>query len=311
MSSTLNPSGMKPLYTREILNNAEAALATASEYIDFPGSDGNIRIKNMDKDTSRDLAPGSKGWRNVIEFRDERALRRLEALEKADQFFPVYPHSTLFYGPNKTKEETRERFAAIIEKFEASEEAAAIANMIRNELKNCTVDKVIAFGLGRIGFIRDERSQTFYEHAAARVVASVVREVSSSPTVVLLSQEPLYTEVCRDVLSEFGIEIIEGLGAKGFALVDDNTIVLTHNPGFPLREIVADLARPALISMKGARVGAMPLGSQGIPDVRADVESSRSRKMLKEYRYVHLPVARQRAFWANRWYVRSPDANQQ
>ncbi|KAI1163120.1 hypothetical protein F5B18DRAFT_661973 [Nemania serpens] len=291
MTSPLNPSGMKPLYTREILNQVEAALASNEEYIEVKNTEGKMmRIKNVERcHGPQDPGPGRKGWRNIIAFRDERNLERLEAAKKPEDFFPIYPYTTLFHGANKTEDETRATFKAVIEEFEASEEAAAMTNLIMTQLKGCTVNKIIAFGLGRIGYVRPGPPQTFFEHAAARVIARAVQAV----------------------LGEFDIGIIEGFGAKGFSLLDGDTVVLAHHPSFPLREIIADLARPALICMKPEYKGAIAISYQRYPDVRADVDSERSRKMLEGYCGVTLPCSIQRAFWSNTWYVRKSGAARQ
>ncbi|TGJ84220.1 hypothetical protein E0Z10_g4517 [Xylaria hypoxylon] len=307
MSSSTTPSGYKPIYTREILNHIEAELANDGEYIELQNSYGHTaKSKNVNRGIGRrDLAPGCKGQGNIVAFNDERNLRRLELRGEPSKFFPVYNLSTLFQGANRTKEETRETFAQVLQAFEASEEAAAIARLIKTNLKGCSVDKVIAFGLGRIGFLRPGPSQTFYEHAAAKIVAKAAQEVSSSPKVKLLIYDPLYTDVCKTVLEEFGLDIIQGFGAKGFSLVDDNTIVLAHHPNFPLREIIADIAKPLLISMRAQS----PEGPIPFPDMRADVDSTRSREMLTGYRGVSLPISRQKAFWENTWYIRNEMAD--
>ncbi|KAI1185864.1 hypothetical protein F5B17DRAFT_445351 [Nemania serpens] len=307
MSWPLNPSGMEPLYTREILNQAEATLASNEEYMEVQNVEGKTtRIKNVKGSTeARDPVPGSKGRRTIIAYRDERNLERLEMAGTPEEFFPVYPYTTMFHAANRTEAETRATFKAVIEEFEASEEAAAITNLIMTHLRGCSVNKVVAFGLGRIGFVRPGPPQTFYEHAAARVVARAVQAVSSAPA-VLLAQDPLYTDVCKRVLDEFGVDVVEGFGAKGFSLLDDDTVVLAHHPSFPLREIIADIARPALICMRPEHAGALALSYRPYLDVRADADSERSRKMLEGYRGVELPCELQRAFWGNTWYVRKP-----
>ncbi|GAP83679.1 hypothetical protein SAMD00023353_0500710 [Rosellinia necatrix] len=210
---------------------------------------------------------------------------------------------------------------------------------------------------------------SYYEHAAARVVARALEDVAlfeeeegggggkgeeeeeekkkkknaegkdgnthrRRVRIPVLAQEPAYTDVCRGVLADFGIDVVGGFGAKGFALVDDASVVLAHHPSFPLREIIADLARPALISMRPHEaVGVVvvppppsPVEGSGFVDpssqqqqqqqqqqqpspwdLRADIGSARSRKMLEDYRGHFLPVPPGRplrAFWENAWYVR-------
>ncbi|RYP49934.1 hypothetical protein DL768_004470 [Monosporascus sp. mg162] len=83
------------------------------------------------------------------------------------------------------------------------------------------------------------------EHAVALTVAKAIEEMGGE-SVAVCSQEPQYTSVFKKVLKEeFGIQVIEGFGARGFTLVDGRTFVLAHNSSICVREIIADLARPA------------------------------------------------------------------
>ncbi|KAI0438703.1 hypothetical protein F4803DRAFT_83118 [Xylaria telfairii] len=302
-SSTSTQPALKPLFTREILTDIEASLAENAEYIELKNAAGKtFRSKNLYRGIRGALSPGEKERRNIVGFHDERNLKLLDAKGKAGQFFPVYNATTVFQGATKTEANTRKTFAQITQVFEASNEAAAITELIHTQLSGCAVNKVIAFGLGRIGNERPGPSQTFYEHVAAKVVWKAVKDVSSTPNIALLVQEPLYTDVCKKVLREFGFNVVGGFGALGFTLIDDDTVVLGHHPSFPLREIISDIARPALISMRAQDSG---------PDISllADADSVRSRKMLEGYRSIPLPVVRQRAFWENTWYVRDTNAN--
>ncbi|KAI0102416.1 hypothetical protein GGR51DRAFT_574099 [Nemania sp. FL0031] len=314
-SSSRKPSGTTPIYTHDILIHAESVLDMDGEYLDIPNEyEKSIRIRNDGKGLScTDVPPGMTQPRNVLGFQDERTLHRLIARGKGfKELFPVYPLSAPFHGPNKTVEEVRETMRQVIADFEASEEAAALANMVKTNLKGCSVDKVIGFGMGLIGYARPSLSSLhpFYEYAAARVLAKAAQEVSSAPSVAVLVQDPFYTNVCKQVLEEFDIEVIDCFGAKGFALMDRNSIVVAHFPTFPFRELVADLARPALISMRAQEKVSPPAAGQRLNpmpllDSRADVDSERSRRMMKEYHNAPLPVTRQRAFYANSWYVRN------
>ncbi|KAI1354396.1 hypothetical protein F5Y01DRAFT_321499 [Xylaria sp. FL0043] len=310
-SSTERWGFQQPLFTQEMLNDIEAELAKDGVFITLQRSSGEaIGNFNMCRGAglgARGLAPGEERTGNVVAFYGERYLHDLKRRGTPGIFFPVYNASVVFHGPNRTEQETRETFARILSEFRASEEGIAIANLIKTELKGRAVDKVIAFGLGRIGFHRPGVLQSFYEHAAIKIIADAVEEVSSYPHISASVQDPLYTDVCRAVLEEFGLGVVPGFGAKGFAMIDDRTIVLVHHPNFPFREIVADIARPALICMKEREVAdAARVFTKASPDIRADVESVRSRRMLLEYRETSLPDSiEQKAFWANTWYIRN------
>ena len=56
-------------------------------------------------------------------------------------------------------------------------------------------------------------------------------------------QEPIYLDTCKEALRARGVEIAEP--ETGFLLVDERTLVITVSCNVPVRQIVADLARPA------------------------------------------------------------------
>ncbi|KAI1132647.1 hypothetical protein F5Y10DRAFT_293000 [Nemania abortiva] len=305
MSSSLNPSGMTPIFTREVLLNAEAAIATTdAEIIDISNGYGKtIGFRTVDRDPlSRDVPPGEEEPRKRLIFRGERALRVTAELNNGiETFFPVICEDVLLCGPNRSEELTRELMVHTIDSFEASDEAKALTDMIKTNLKGSAVDKVILFGPGEVGVEYEEHNwlQSCLEFAAARVIARAAQEVSSAPSVAILAQD-FFSSVCKKVLPEFDIEIIECYGAKGFTLVDDNTIAIAHHPSFPFREIIADLARPAVLSM---RAQDDPSLTKDLLRTVCDIDSERSREMIKEYREVLLPVS-QPTFHENVWYFR-------
>ncbi|KAI0974831.1 hypothetical protein F4678DRAFT_485841 [Xylaria arbuscula] len=281
-SSSASQPVYQRLYTREIFTNIEAELANDGYLFELHNNSGNTaKSKNANRSAglgAEGLPPGARRTGNIVSFQDERNLRGVQARRRPHLFFPAYNSSTIFEGPNKTEQETRETFARILKEFEESEEGVAIASLVKAQLKGVVVDKIIAFGLGRIGFLRPGPLQSFYEHAAAKVVANAVAEV----------------------LGEFGFDVIEGFGAKGFAIMDNKTVALAHHPSFPFRAIIADIARPALICMREESATA----ERSL--LRADLDTTNSRGMLKEYSGVSLQVsARQKAFWDNVWYVRT------
>jgi len=231
-------------------------------------------------------------------------------------FFPVYPSTTYVSLANRSAEETCSLLRAAIADFENTREARAITALIKTHLRGCAVDKVIMFGLGALSHdqlyyrcgARHQKLAPFREHAAARVIHAAVREVSSvREGVDLLVQDPLYTDVCKAVLEDpkhdFGFQVVGGFGAKGFALIDDNSVVLAHHPSFPFRELVADMARPAMICMRKRT-----WERDEHYDIRADVDTVRSNLMLEEYREVDLREGNRclvvKAFYDNVWYVR-------
>ena len=305
--STILPT--RPIYTRETLLTIEAELEFDSDTIVLTNGTGHsLSTRNLNRggrNGARGLSHGASRLGHIVAFQGERELQRLEERGEAELFFPVYSTIKLFRGPSLFVDKAREAFQKTLEEFEASPEATAIANLVKSELRGRNISKIIAFGLGCIGLARPFLPHSsLYEHAAVNVLAKAIREVSCSSSVTFAVQEPCYTDVCIEVLEEFGFVVIEGYGAKGFTLIDDNTVVVTHHPDFPFRQIIADMGSPVLICM-ASQVSANRDVRQGRLDLRTDIDSVRSHRMLQEYHAVDLKVPRQMAFWDNTWFVRN------
>ncbi|KAI1821069.1 hypothetical protein F4861DRAFT_25648 [Xylaria intraflava] len=285
MSSPSNKSAMAPLFTREMFNKIEADLAKQERYIEIQTIGGKTiqRKTQFPLTAPGDVIPGVEQVRDTLYFNGERLFRRLEAQGLADSFVAVFNGPLLFSEPNYTVEETRQSLATVIQTFEASAEAKAINNLVKMHLCGSAVDKVVLFGAGFIGHAHQGLYDSLYEHAAALVVAKAARET---------------------VLGEFGVEVVDGFGAKAFALVDDRSIVISHHSNYPFREIIADLARPALICMLAEEES-----EDDSSGLLADVTSVRSRKMLEEYHVAPLEILEPKGFYDNTWYIRTQVEN--
>lgn len=58
-------------------------------------------------------------------------------------------------------------------------------------------------------------------------------------------RNPAYTTSCREILGAHGITILDRL--YGFLEVDSNLVVMSVFPNVPVKAIVTELVRPALI----------------------------------------------------------------
>ncbi|KAH7016338.1 uncharacterized protein B0I36DRAFT_211714, partial [Microdochium trichocladiopsis] len=92
-------------------------------------------------------------------------------------------------------------------------------------------------------------------HAMALTMASVVETIQKKQHgaqrgrhIKLLTQEPAYTPAMETMLKEIGnFDIVGKYGASGFAELDDNCIVFAPFVNAPVKQIMADLSRPAII----------------------------------------------------------------
>lgn len=134
------------------------------------------------------------------------------------------------------------------------------------------VTKIICFGLGDLNFKPPDwwRIQNSSEpegereletsivegslthHAIALTIADIARSYAQTEDirVKLLTQDPAYSTETKDMLQEIGFKVVGEHGAGGFADLDDETIVFSAFAATPVKQIIADLARPAAIICK-------------------------------------------------------------
>lgn len=120
--------------------------------------------------------------------------------------------------------------------------------------------KIICFGLGDIARQSPEVSvpagqhaeiesqgaeihDEMMQHAAALTMLQEIQRYYGS-TARLLAQDPQYSDDTQAFLKTRGFEIVGNHGAGGFAHIDDDCIVFSAWPAAPVKQIVADLARP-------------------------------------------------------------------
>jgi hypothetical protein len=83
------------------------------------------------------------------------------------------------------------------------------------------------------------------QHAAAITMAAVLGKRLGTDPLPILAQDPVYSMVAKRLLQGCGIEVIGGRGSLAFTHVDEGTIVFSCNPNIPVKQVVADIARPA------------------------------------------------------------------
>lgn len=84
------------------------------------------------------------------------------------------------------------------------------------------------------------------QHSIALTIAKICHD-STANEVQLLAQDPDYTKEAKEILKGNGFSIVGEFGAGGFAEVDDNSVVFSVFVEAPLKQIIADIARPLLI----------------------------------------------------------------
>lgn len=89
-------------------------------------------------------------------------------------------------------------------------------------------------------------------------MADVVRSSAKTEgaAVRLLTQDPGYTDEKKKLLRDIGYEVVGEYGARGFAEVDEESIVFSTFTKAPVKQVIADFARPvAIITARSSTAG--------------------------------------------------------
>lgn len=142
--------------------------------------------------------------------------------------------------------------------------------LLRTELEQIPatkkVKKIICFGLGDICrnppewaarqiALKDQDVGIFVrgsivQHSIALTLRQICHDMTGN-NVQLLAQDPDYTDEAKDILKSYGFSIVGNFGAGGFAEVDDDTLVFSVFVDAPVKQIIADIARPQMIITTG------------------------------------------------------------
>jgi hypothetical protein len=121
-----------------------------------------------------------------------------------------------------------------------------------------TTRKIVCLGLGSLEGSPDHSSldvlatcdglpcrSAMTQHAAALTVAAVLGERLGTGPLPILAQDPAYSLVAKRLLVDVGIEVVGGRGSLAFTHVDESTVVFSCHPNIPVKQVIADIARPA------------------------------------------------------------------
>ncbi|KAL1852295.1 hypothetical protein Plec18170_006021 [Paecilomyces lecythidis] len=143
-----------------------------------------------------------------------------------------------------------------------------LASLIQDLLGTNTMRKVLCFGLGDFcrsapEWLKEQHESwdntsdvenvvgRMIQHSMALTIAQICRR---NETVQLFAQDPDYTEVTEEILTKKEFKIVGPHGAGGFAEIDDESIVISAFAAAPVKQIIADIARPVLIISTGFNV---------------------------------------------------------
>ena len=199
---------------------------------------------------------------------------------------------------NMNVESTREAFDCGFKAWKAGEACQRLRLALEATTIPGPITKIIAFANAGVSNENDVwRNRSIMQHALMLTLRDFIRGCVSEVEIKCFAQDPAYTEADRAVLQEVGITVLDD--PRAFLEVDDQSVVMAFAPDIPVRQVVTDLARPAILiwnTVHDSEADAFRYWSTKLASPRpwvslehleghlCDPESSRVRDMIqKEY----------------------------
>jgi SRR1 len=152
-----------------------------------------------------------------------------------------------FDPPLMSLESTRDFFRKNKMAWEESGMCQQLRDISKSAILPRGIRKIIGLACGSISLC-DSLSlshRSASQHALLLTLLDVLRERDEDMRIACFAQDPVYTSADKAVLIESGIQPLED--AHGILEIDDCSVVFSTAPDIPVKEIVADIARPSLL----------------------------------------------------------------
>jgi hypothetical protein len=161
--------------------------------------------------------------------------------------------------PTQPLEKVAETFQKHAQDWRETEVAKKLVQILTTHAATHQITKIAGLALGPISHHYEKSPRCYIQHALLLTLRKWLADQEKTEDVVCYAQDPCYRSVDRDVLKEHGVEVIDD--PRAWLEIDDESIVFSVSPNVPVKEIVADIARPAIVIWE--RVGFMDGDQKG------------------------------------------------
>jgi hypothetical protein len=142
-----------------------------------------------------------------------------------------------------TPETVQTAWEAAVKTWEDSEDCKQLRSLFQ-VVPLPRVNKIVAFACSGFGD-GSNRPCALYQHALILTLRDILENRPDGEKVKCFVQDPIYTETDEHVLGNARITVLGD--PRGFVEVDDQTLVISFAPNIPVRQIIADIARPPVM----------------------------------------------------------------
>ncbi|KAK3308367.1 uncharacterized protein B0T15DRAFT_550403 [Chaetomium strumarium] len=171
----------------------------------------------------------------------------MSVCHEADQI-DATTREVIQYYPMPPKTEIQEDFIKYYGKWRASEAFCRLKSIFQGRVDSVKlptgINKVVAFALGSHAFGQSERAASASQHALVLSVRGFL-QAKGGTNVTCYAQDPDYQTVDRVMLSTLGVTVLDD--PRALLEIDQESVVVAIHPAIPVRQIVADITRPAVL----------------------------------------------------------------
>lgn len=114
----------------------------------------------------------------------------------------------------------------------------------------CEITTVVGFACGDMSFADDPleaQRRSASQHALLLTLRNVLqmKNKTNKAKISCYAQDPIYNTVDRTVLGNFDVDVVDD--PEGFLQVDESSVVFSCAPNIPVKQVIADLVRPAIL----------------------------------------------------------------
>lgn len=168
------------------------------------------------------------------------------------------------------------RFQRVKRQWEASDHYQQLMSGLSSVVIPSDIRNVVAFACSSMNRAGEERGPSDAQHALMLAVRDFLAQ-NGATDLELFAQDPIYTDIDEQVLGKLGMSVLDD--PRAFLKVDELSVVISVSPDIPVRDIIADIARPAMLFWNRVRVGEEQQGTLG--HSAADHTSGRVSEMIK------------------------------
>jgi hypothetical protein len=114
---------------------------------------------------------------------------------------------------------------------------------LSSEISSHDINKIVRLACGSLALLNNERAAN--QTALLVTVRKWLKERNQTDDIFCYMQDLMNTSVDREVLADIGFEMIDD--PRGWLEIDERSVVLSVSPNVPVKEIIADTARPAIV----------------------------------------------------------------